>query len=845
MNDFKKIGSGMLALLATSILLAGCTGGAHSAIPSSGSAVAGSSSSGTPAGATPSTSGGSTITLNNARQIQQLTGAQSVTAYVISGGNNSLVYYPVANCVNLPAAGTTGVTTTLQVPAPVGIDYVVLAASSGPCSTTASSNGLPAQVISAVQNASKTFTPPSNLTSSTLPVLGSVGTGPVTFTQTSGWTNPATVTAGGAAIPAGTSVALGYSVGVSSTLAASSASLSTTTSGLTTFEMDTSPMALQVNFTLQNSGASPLPNSVGNSNPPTTANVTDTPVTVTLVDSSTNAKAGNFAIGLLASNGTVLVGPSNDTFTITGGATCPSTAASTAQCATFQLGTVNNSLGNSATSGYPGVPPAGAVFFVSYKGTSQDQVNGSPAAVLTFSYQNQTVGTFNISAQTQVVTITPASNPFSASASGNLGAPLQVALSGVPATAGATASNGLVAAQGTNFYTSNGANATAFSTNTATWNAHTSAAAGTVLAAVAGGENTANTASSNIMFAADPNCSGGCTTTNSGIWTTTVANIAAGTAASQVTVATGQVSLNNNVGGGYAAGPIGLAFYSAGSANPPPSPGSTNGSLLVAVNNSVYRLDCGSATCTGSNTTILAGPGVAGGGTSQGCADGPGLTATFSFGTSKFVPMAINEDADLKNNNTSTAAAGNVLYVWDPGCAEIRTLTGLNGTTAGSATVSHLPVTGLSNVTGLSYDSANKLLYVSSGQQILAVSSTGTTATTFAGQTTPGTSNGLGLQAYPLQFNSGNVTTGTAGTSTTNGTVSTLYSGNISPSGASGLLANTNAETQAGTLGGISSYIATMSTPSGIVYDPNGTGNGGIFWWFDTGGSLPQLRAAF
>jgi hypothetical protein len=135
-------------------------------------------------------------------------------------------------------------------------------------------------------------------------------------------------------------------------------------------------------------------------------------------------------------------------------------------------------------------------------------------------------------------------------------------------------------------------------------------------------------------------------------------------------------------------------------------------------------------------------------------------------------------------------------------------------------------------VTGITYDTVTKLFYATTGSQIVTFSATSTTATPFAGGATAGTSNGLALSAYPLQFNTGNVVGG-AGAA-----VAPFNGANISAANGSLATANTNAAAQK--TAGISAFLAGLTSPTGISYEPVK----GYFYWLEPAQTTPQLRVA-
>ena len=745
------------ALATLGSLLAGCSGaGSQATVPKAGASAPAAQAAGTAL-----SQGSVTITLPANLQSVDRSGktipatAASVTVFVVQApvGLGQPLYFPIATCVALPAtgAGTTGI----QFAAPVGNDFIYITLASGPCATATT---LPASVVSAV-NAAATTTPPTFLAPAgfaNMPVIGTAGTGTFLNQVNAPLANPFVVNPG--AGPVLGAITFGFSLGVPQSIVGGS--LSTTTPSVRAIQWDIGAEGMP--FTLGFTG----PGSAG-AVPPGTA--FDFPVTVRLKDTSTTA-LGNAVPGAL---GLVGVTASGSTFTGTtaaGGITAGGTIATALgapgcspnqACATM---TLNSSL------------PAAAQLAVVCACVSQDVYQN---ATITLTYNNQTLATIPITSQPQVVTLAqqganlvlPAGNP---SAGVNPLGPLGLTEAGDATTAGGS----LYVADGPNVWWSGGTASTPFGTNQITFNAADAGPAGANFTAIAdGGVYAAGT-----VFVADSACVA-CNNTVTGLWSR-AAN-AAGLA--QFGTPAGQSMFQSTVGPPFPIGPIGIAYWTvAGGAQ-------TNGVLFVAANNSIYRVVLNTPTAA-TSVSLFAGTGIAGA-LGQGNANGPGLNSSFNFGTNKFVGMALDY-----NPNSGATAPPTTLYVVDPGNGVIRaiSLTGTNNV----STLASAPA-----ATGLAYDLGNGQLYVTNSNHTIAAINPKTGAIAgFAGQnSSSGTSNGLGLQAYPLQFNAGNAV------SSTNGGIATQFSG-------IGLTPNTDAAAQAAA--GVPNFLAKFSSPSGIVYDP-------------------------
>ncbi|MBV8074282.1 MAG: hypothetical protein JO140_02545 [Candidatus Eremiobacteraeota bacterium] len=769
MNPFSKSARASLALAAIASLLAGCSGGGSQSTMPKAPVVA----SGPATVASGQNLVRGTLTLdmkqleNVLRSKQTIPGtATTATVFVAQAPANAggAQYFPVASCVALPAPGVGPA--TIPFAAPVGYDWVVVAVSTGAC---AAATTLPAPVVTAFTNASNnsgtwslpTSGPVTVANLSTVQVAGTEGTGTWLTVQSAGIPgNPFTVNPGGG-IAAGP-INLGYSLSTPQTL--TGASLSTSTPGVTAFEMDAAGVyGLPFNFSV-NSPSGAVPASGASCNPVTNAgacNNFDQPVTVRVKDTSVNAAgtatAGVLTLWLVSSTGATLGGP---TATALGAAGCSGTQA----CATITIGSA--------------LPP-GASFVVTYTGANQDVFQQATA---TISYAGGTLASFPITNQTQVVTLAqqgankvlPAGNP---SAAVNPVGPLGITEAGDPTVAGGS----VYVADGPNVWWSGGVAATPFTTNQITFNVADPAPAGTVLGAIAdGGVYVGGT-----VFVADANCIA-CSNTKTGLYSR-AANAAGLT---NFTTPAGQSMFQATVLPPFSPGPIGIAYWTVAGGAP------ANGVLFVAANNSIYRIVINTAT-TATSVSLFAGTGIAGT-IGAGNVNGPGLAAQFNFGTSKFVPMALNY------NPNGGAVAPTALYVLDTGNGAVRaiSLSGSNAvTTLIAASAGH----------GLTYDSGNGLLYITNNNNtVAAINPTTGTAAGFAGQiNVAGSGNGLGIAAYPVQFNAGNAVSAAAGGPPPAGST---FSG-------LGLTANSNAAAQNAV--GVASFLATFSNPVGIVYDPN------------------------
>lgn len=446
-----------------------------------------------------------------------------------------------------------------------------------------------------------------------------------------------------------------------------------------------------------------------------------TPITIKLTDTSLNAQGGTLRLAYVAANGSLLAGPT---------------------------ATIGNPPAASLTLSV--APPLGSKIVVLYSGATQSTFQ---SAMLVATYANTTLATIPIANQPVVSTL-----PFVY----NVPAPVGIAV--LPASTIAVGGGPQVIA--------NGAGAALGAGSTAV-----PAANFTALALAAPG-----TPAKPVLYVADASCVN-CTASSGGIF----AFVAAGASltASDINGITPTAvtfpnnPLLNSVGNGVAVGPIGLVALA------PAQGGAAGfGSLLVAANNSIYRIDLTGSTASANSVRLIAGSGQAGAGGASYVDVATGTMARFNFGTAKFVGMA-------------TDPAGRTLYLADPSNFAVRaiSLSGANAVT----TIAQLPQAPV----GLAIDGSSGVPYVTAANGNL-YALTGGTATLFAGQgtTNRGSIDGFGTASYPVQFLAGNAASAPSG-----GTAGAAFS-------MLGLSVNTNAN-----VGG-NPPLATFATPMGIAWDP-------------------------
>ncbi|MBV8603009.1 MAG: hypothetical protein JO359_15715 [Candidatus Eremiobacteraeota bacterium] len=722
-------------------------------------------------------------------------GATTITVYVVqtSSGPNVPQFFPVATCVSLTAPGVGPSNVPFAVP--VGIDWIVVAASSGTC---AAATTLPGTVVTAVQTAisNGAFALPTSgaVTAATLPtvqVAGTAATGTVSTIRSAGIAgNPFTLNPGGA-VALGP-VALGYPLASTQTLVG--ASLSTVTAGLTSFEMDAGgnyalPFYITFNGT---AGSGPIPPSASSCNPVTGAgggcNAFDANINVRLKDTSITASGGAapgfLGVSLVSSTGVVL----GAVFTTLGSAGCSATQA----CANLPL---------------VAVPPTGSMMVVQYAGLTQDFFQ---TASVTVTANGATLASFNVTNQTQVATIVTAGSggtPPGAGVIGPLGvewiAPFALGVTETAdntgtATGGRIVQNTLLAP---------------FAGNTSTVGA-SAAVANTLFGAVAGDK-----VSIGPFYFADANCVG-CSAAPGGAYGFYSLNVGfpPATVPSAVTTA-GAASppFQSTVLPPFKTGPVGLAFLPAGIAGVSDAAtcqvaGCASGVLYFAANNSIYRAELSAAT-TVAYYALVAGTGQAGA-AGQGQVYSNGLASKFNFGTVPFLGMTTDR------TNAAPGVATNLYFVDAGNGAIVKVaLAPPNAVTM---------VTPAAKAVGLTYDVNNGQLYASnSDATITAISPATGAVTTYAGLSgSPGRSDGLGLKPYPLQFNANNAVSQAGGGAPPAGT----------PFGALGLTANTNAAAQAAA--GVNAFVGRFNNPQGISYEPTG-----YLWVVDN--ATPALRVLF
>lgn len=817
-----------LAFAALACFLASCSGGgggSSAALPATGPAKTGVNAPSN------SVSGSATI-----RRSQQLTNgantANSVTAYVVSSSVNVPMYNPVSSCVNLPAPGSsTG--TNLQFPLPPGLDFVMFVSTTGSCvnsSTTATT--LPTAVQLIVTNNSKTFTAPSTLGS--LPVVGSYGAGTVVTQNTFG---AAQVNAG--VIPAGLVayvLNLGLGVGVTNTAATLKANLSPTASpAVTSFVMDPASAVniLPINLTLTDASASPGVALPASGFPTTTSNfnATDTPITVTVTDTTPNATIGHLKIGIVGPGTTA---PNDLVLPI---ATAVQASGAVSATLTYGSGATSANLAPAGCGNLCYIPPAGSFIYITYDGSNQDTFATGTVVV---KYQNQQIGsTIALSSQPQIVTLAAVAGAPPAGA-GLVPGPLGITNVGDPTVAGS-----VLVTDGKGVYAGTAATPgfNAGGANGITWAAVDNAGTATVIFSAI---STAG-AAGNIAGAVDYTNSGSVInvagTTNGvlGLWTR--ANNAAGlTQVSGNTNAAGTGQLVGQSSPPYPAGPVGIAYTvqnlnSGGGGTNCNGTTAASGAFYVAGVNGIYRVDMNSAT-TFCAVTLLAGSGTIGGGGAGNVDNANGLNARFNFGTSKLVGLALDYNPEAAITATNTPAN---LYVCDTGNNTIRKVA-LSGTNAVSTVGTVSPaMTGQGPNCGLTYDATGKTLYLtnSTGNTIQSIGTAGTAATlatTFAGTAAAGTSDGLTIATYPVQFVTGNATTGTAATAAVVGAPGAPWSKLTTPP-------TGNSDQTQEAKAGVASFLGSLTNPASIIWE----GTKSFFYLVDnptaSAPAAPSVRA--
>lgn len=832
----KSVSAG-LALVAVSGLLAGCGGGSGSSIPKA-PAVPQNFTAPTfhgPGGTLTITlppnwrSGSSSVRGKSTIDAS----ANSVTAYVVSQNvaANGVQYYPTAACVNLPTTGTIPVP-ALNVPMANARDMVFIASSTGTCATTTSSTRLPFSVANlvanfaansggafnpgqaagqAAQGASFYYTasnPPSaNYTGflASQPVVGQAGTGTVVTELTAnlnGVQNFVDYSGQAVAITA----TLGYPV-VSATI--TNGSLSTQTAGITTFEMDSLISgSMGLPFQVNINGL----NGVLNSTAGSTVNLEQS-ATLVLKDNSSVITAGTLGIAWVNANGTIVNSASTDG---NGNASL----------------TINNA------------PLATDRFVILYRGQTQD-VFQSGTVGITLGGVVQAGQGFTVRNQSQVVSMNPRNPGVVTTLPTNA---LSIAVSGDPRKS--TAGNNFFVTVPTAVTSTaqalyqlpiySGNQATPFTTNTYSLNGPlytTMAGQGGASGNYTGAIFTAITPTANgAAFAVDAACAG-CSATNSGIWYINPGITPQGT---RLLVPSGSSLFQSTVAPPYSQGPIGIVWAPPATTPPNPAPaGTAGGTLYVYANNSIYSIGLTytggtpSTPTTASQPTLVAGTGTAGP-TGQGSTDSSsGLTARFNQGTNNYAPLTVDAAVGTAPSN---------IFVVDPGTGAIRKVS----LASGNATSTLITNGGTAFSGALTYDTVNKLIYLAASDNRIYYFSPSTAATTLSAMQTSvnsgssntalantglfaniagttGTTDGLALTAYPLQFALGNSVTGSAA-----GTVATQYS-------LLGLVANSNINAQ--NTAGVATYLAGFNKPTGISYDPNT----GFFYELDNGSATIRV----
>ncbi|MBV8600864.1 MAG: hypothetical protein JO359_04785, partial [Candidatus Eremiobacteraeota bacterium] len=510
-------------------------------------------------GAAPAAATGQSLVTRNTLDISKIVKtipatATSVTVFVIQSPLSALgsQYFPVATCVSVPVPGSGLGPTAIPFAAPVGIDYVVVAASTGPCAQASGASPamtLPAIVNTALQTAiaNGAYALTGSITTATLPtvpVAGTIGTGTWLTLQAGIAGNPFTVSPGGA-IAVGP-VNLGYQVGTTQTI--TGASLSSTTPGITSFQMDVAgTYGLPFSFVLTGPNGT-VPASGASCNPITSVgacNNLDVPVTVAVKNTSTRL----FPVLSLALVNPTGGAPLANNPMLLGGPGCSAVQL----CASIVLGS------NLA---------AGQQFVVLYNGLNQEFFQ---SATVTVTYNGSTLASFPVTTQPQVqtlaqqgaTTLLPAGNP---SAAVNPLGPMGLTIASIPSVIGS-----VYVADGPNVNVSTSGGATPFTTNQITFMpVGTDTHAGSVFTAIVqfgvyGGGGS--------VYVADELCSG-CSGTATGVWVR--GNSVAGL--SNLTTPSGQSMFQSTVLPPFPPGPIGLTFWRFGFGAP------ANGVLFVAAN---------------------------------------------------------------------------------------------------------------------------------------------------------------------------------------------------------------------------------------------------------------------
>ncbi|MBV8074279.1 MAG: hypothetical protein JO140_02530 [Candidatus Eremiobacteraeota bacterium] len=665
--------------------------------------------------------------------------AKSV-AITVTPGNPA--FTQASGCANI----VSGVSLyTVSVNAPIGSDTFAIGAYDGPCAnSTGGSNGS------------------GNLLDTIASIVGTVTAGAANTLNPAG-VAPAQPCPGGSC-----TIVIAQTINPAASAATVSASLSSGTPSLTTFEFDPGvTMALPVSFTLKDNGGNALtsPDANGQTIPLLQ------PVTVAMTDTSPNAAASNLGLAVVDGNGNVycptLPPPGSGTVTFAANAT-PTCAGNRTTAGTVFVGnpqpTVNFQISNA--------PHAGDRIVVVYNGATQSTFQSANLAI---NFGAGSIVTVPIAGQTQVFT------QFAGPAS-----PVGIAVAPIGSVEFVSAATKVYAQVAG---TALGAGSNAIAGANFTGISYLSAAAP-------------------ATYVVDPNCIN-CDATHVGIYQTgATPGTVNGATPTQLTT-TGGLTTNGFVQAvipPFQKGPIAVVALAPGQYG-----AGGFGSLLVAANNAIYRLDLASAT-TISAITILAGsgiPGIVG----QGSADNAnGLNATFNLGTVPFAGMAL--DATATN-----------LFFSDPGNSAVRKIA-LAGTNA-VTTYARFP----SPPGGVAVDSLTGTVFATlpAGNSIQRIPGAGATPVTFAGGNV-GTQDGLGSQAYPLQFNVGNAVANGAGTGPQTA-YGVLYNGTATVL----IGANTNRAQQ--NAAGINSFVAQFSTPQGLALDP-GTNPNGRFYVVDQGSGL-------
>lgn len=625
-------------------------------------------------------------------------------------------YPPTSSCVNIVSSITSY---TLQVAAAIGNDNFLIQTYDNVCASNGTATGF---AIGSTKGISGTVTPGA------ANVLNPNGVAPA---------QPCT---GSCTMTIGAIFNFVNSV--------FSASLSTTTPGLTTFAMDPGvTMALPINFTLNGNAGTPLTSPDANGSPVPLLQ----PVTITLTDTSPKAVPQTIGLALVNAAGYIYCPQIN-------GASVQFAAAATPTCPQNRTtaGTIAFGSGVAVQVTFASAPRAMDQLVLVYNGASQSFFQSATLVATA----GPTLGSIPIGAQPQVTSLAPV---------------LPVASTGIAFAPGGGVQ--LITAA-TQVYTV---------TAPATIGAGSTPAAGTNLTGI-----TALNAVVASSYAVDTNCVA-CDATHLGIYQlgTTPATVN-GQAPAQLTTVPGVSALALDQ-----SGPIGIVGLSPGQGG-----AASYGSLVVAANNSLYRLDLASPN-TVSAITLMAGSGIAGT-AGQGFLDNAaGPSARMNFATATFTGLALN-------------AVGSAVVFADPGNSALRQVSLAPGNAASTlATYSAPPV-------GVAVDPTSGVIITThpSVNALVSVSSTGAAGAVFAGQ--PGQSgaqDGLGIQGYPLQFNPGNRAAGPSGPTIPG----PQYAGLYEPAGLTPIGPNSAQAAQA--VAGLAAYIARFASPQGIAVDPSSTPN--------------------